>query len=63
MTLYVHCKEYGCTHYWNIFIQSLLPPKLAPNQARLVIISESSLKFGKELGAGAFGTVYEVRKS
>lgn len=48
---------------FNIFIQSLLPPKLAPNQARLVIISESSLKFGKELGAGAFGTVYEVRKS
>ncbi len=25
-----------------------------------MVISESTLRFGKELGSGAFGTVYEV---
>ncbi len=34
---------------------------IAPNAARLVVTPEDSLEFGKELGAGAFGTVYEVR--
>ena len=35
---------------------------IAPNAARLVVTPEDALEFGKELGAGAFGTVYEVRR-
>ena len=34
---------------------------MAPNAARLIIAPEDELEFGKELGSGAFGTVYEVR--
>lgn len=33
---------------------------MAPNTARLIVAPENELKFGKELGSGAFGTVYEV---
>lgn len=39
----------------------LQPPKVPPNQARLIVTAESTLTFGDELGSGAFGTVYEVR--
>lgn len=35
---------------------------MAPNATRLIVAPEDELKFGKELGAGAFGTVYEVRE-
>lgn len=34
---------------------------MPPNAARLTVTPEDTLEFGKELGAGAFGTVYEVR--
>lgn len=33
---------------------------MAPNAARLIVAPEDELEFGKELGAGAFGTVHEV---
>ena len=33
---------------------------MAPNTARLIVAPENELEFGKELGSGAFGTVYEV---
>ena len=33
---------------------------MAPNATRLIVAPEDELEFGKELGAGAFGTVYEV---
>ena len=36
------------------------PPKAKPNQAQLIIIPETALELGKELGSGAFGTVYKV---
>jgi len=38
------------------------PPKAAPNQARLIIVPETALELGKELGSGAFGTVYKVKQ-
>ena len=41
-------------------MQTLQPPRVAPNQSKLVIAAESSLRMGKVLGSGAFGTVYEV---
>lgn len=41
-------------------LQILQPPKVAPNQARLIIVPETALELGKELGKGAFGTVYKV---
>ena len=41
-------------------LQILQPPKVAPNQARLIIVPETALELGKELGSGAFGTVYKV---
>ena len=41
-------------------LQILQPPKVAPNQAQLVIVPETALELGKELGSGAFGTVYKV---
>ncbi|XP_065887121.1 epidermal growth factor receptor-like isoform X2 [Dysidea avara] len=37
----------------------LKPPKAAPNTAQLTIISENTLELEKELGSGAFGTVYK----
>ena len=36
------------------------PSKLPPNAAHFIVTPEDALEFGKELGAGAFGTVYEV---
>lgn len=33
---------------------------MAPKAARLIVAPENELEFGKELGSGAFGTVYEV---
>ena len=33
---------------------------MAPNTARLIVAPENELELGKELGSGAFGTVYEV---
>ena len=36
------------------------PPKAEPNQAQLTIIPETALELGKELGSGAFGTVYKA---
>lgn len=39
--------------------EELQPPKVAPNQARLIVTAESTLEFGDVLGSGAFGTVYE----
>ena len=36
------------------------PPKAALNHARLIIVPEIALELGKELGSGAFGTVYKV---
>ena len=36
------------------------PPKAAPNLTKLVIVPETTLEMGKELGSGAFGTVYKV---
>ena len=42
------------------YFQILQPPKVAPNQARLIIVPETALELGKELGSGAFGTVYKV---
>jgi hypothetical protein len=33
---------------------------MAPNNARLIVAPKDELEFGNELGAGAFGTVYEV---
>ena len=47
------------THIFYHF-QILQPPKVAPNQARLIIVPETALELGKELGSGAFGTVYKV---
>ena len=41
-------------------LQILQPPKAAPNQARLIIVPETALELGEELGSGAFGTVYKV---
>ena len=38
----------------------LQPPKAKPNQAQLIIIPETALELGKELGSGAFGTVHKV---
>jgi len=35
-------------------------PKAPPNQAQLIVIPETAIELGKELGNGAFGTVYEV---
>jgi L1 cell adhesion molecule len=39
--------------------ETLQPPKMAPNNARLIVAPKDELEFGNELGAGAFGTVYE----
>ena len=39
---------------------TLLPAKSAPNQSRLIVIPESALELGEELGSGAFGIVYKV---
>ena len=39
----------------------LQPPKVSPNQAQLLVIPETAIELGKELGSGAFGTVYKVR--
>ena len=41
--------------------QIIQPPKAAPNQAKLIIVTETALELGKELGSGAFGTVYKVK--
>ena len=39
----------------------LQPPKVSPNQAQLLVIPETAIELGKELGSGAFGTVYKVQ--
>ena len=39
---------------------TLQPPKVSSNQAQLVVIPETAVELGKELGSGAFGTVYKV---
>lgn len=44
----------------TICLQTLKPPKAAPNTAQLTIIPETSLQLREELGKGAFGTVYKV---
>ena len=48
--------------YSSLLFQTmtLLPPKLAPNQSQLIVIPESALELGEELGSGAFGIVYKV---
>ena len=51
------------TIYVFYHFQILQPPKVAPNQARLIIVPETALEMGKELGSGAFGTVYKVNHS
>ena len=49
------------TYVITYHFQILQPPKVAPNQARLIIVPETALELGKELGSGAFGTVYKVK--
>ena len=39
----------------------LQSPKVSPNQAQLLVIPETAIELGKELGSGAFGTVYKVQ--
>ena len=41
-------------------LKTLQPPKMPPNSTRLIVTPEDTLEFGKVLGSGAFGTVYEV---
>ena len=62
-TFFLGPKSVHMTLHSLSSMQILQPPKLAPNQARLIVTSESTLKFGKELGSGAFGTVFEVMHS
>ena len=47
----------------SFVFKTLQPPKVPPNSTRLIVTPEDTLEFGKVLGSGAFGTVYEVINS
>ena len=39
------------------------PPKVPDHVTRLIVTPEDTLQFGRIVGSGAFGTVYEVINS
>ena len=63
ISVFVGYTVYTCTkHDFDVLsvLKTLQPPKVPPNSTRLIVTSEDTLEFGKVLGSGAFGTVYEV---